>query len=82
VDDARVVLMGVHEVAVRATSAEAVMRGRVATEDVIAEAASAVDGHIDPVSDLHASTEYRRYLAQVLTRRALRTARDRSGVPQ
>jgi CO/xanthine dehydrogenase FAD-binding subunit len=47
---------------------------------VIAEAASAVDGHIEPVSDLHASSEYRRHIAQVLTGRALRQACDRAGV--
>jgi len=78
VTDARVVLIGAHEVPARATSAEAVLRGTVASDDVIAEAARAVDGHIDPVSDVHASSEYRRYISQVLTRRALRKARERA----
>ena len=43
-------------------------------ETVAAEAARATD----PWSDLHASAQYRRHLAGVLTARALREARDRA----
>ncbi len=78
VEDARVVLMGVHAVPARATSAEAILRGTVPSDEVIAEASNAVDGHLEPVSDVHASSEYRRHVAQVLTRRALWTARERA----
>lgn len=78
VEDARIVLMGVHEVPVRATGTEAILRGTVPSDEVIAEASESVGGHLEPVSDLHASSEYRRHLARVLTRRALRTARERA----
>jgi carbon-monoxide dehydrogenase medium subunit len=37
-----------------------------------------VDGRIDPEPDIHATAEYRRHLARVLTLRALRAAQDRA----
>jgi CO/xanthine dehydrogenase FAD-binding subunit len=45
-----------------------------AIDDAAADAAKATD----PGSDLHATKEYRRHLAQVLAGRALREARDRA----
>ncbi len=52
--------------------------GREPTDESIAEAASAVEGVITPLTDVHATAEYKRHLAQVTTRRALRLARDRA----
>jgi carbon-monoxide dehydrogenase medium subunit len=78
VADARVVLIGVRDTAVRAAAAEAVLRGSKATDEVFAEAAEAIEGEIDPVSDLHGSSDYRRHVAKVLVRRALATAHDRA----
>lgn len=40
---------------------------------------AAVAAHVDPVDDIHATADYRRHLAGVLTTRALRTAVDRRG---
>jgi carbon-monoxide dehydrogenase medium subunit len=79
VHDARVVLIGVRDTPVRGHASEALLLGTHPTDDVLAEAAQAVAGEIDPVSDLHGSAEYRRHLATVLLRRALTTARDRAG---
>jgi aerobic carbon-monoxide dehydrogenase medium subunit len=45
------------------------------------EAAAAIAGRLEPPADVHASAEYRRRLAQVLTARALREARARSAGP-
>lgn len=72
--DARLGLIGVGATAVRATSAEAALRGRRPTREVLADAAAAVDADIDPNGDIHASADYRRHVAQVLVRRALETA--------
>ena len=72
--DARVALIGVGERAVRADAAERVLRGAEPTGDVVAEAAAAVDGEIEPNGDIHASADYRRHVAGVLVRRALETA--------
>jgi carbon-monoxide dehydrogenase medium subunit len=76
--DARVALIGVRDAAVRSRGAEAVLVGAVPTDDVLAEAAQAIDGEIEPLSDLHCSSEYRRHIAKVLVRRALVKARARA----
>jgi carbon-monoxide dehydrogenase medium subunit len=74
VGDARLALIGVGERAVRATAAEQVLRGSRPSEDVLADAAGAVDGEIEPNGDIPASAGYRRHVAAVLVRRALETA--------
>jgi CO/xanthine dehydrogenase FAD-binding subunit len=50
--------------------------GTTLDDAVIADAAAAIAQQIEPSSDLHASAEYRRHLAQVLVARTLRAARD------
>jgi len=77
IDDARVVLIGVADRAVRSNAAEGVLRGAEPGPEAFAEAAEAIDGEIDPVSDLHGSAEYRRIVATVLVRRALARALER-----
>lgn len=76
--DARVVLIGVRDTAVRSAAAEVVLRDGEAGEQLFGEAAEAIDGEIDPVSDLHGSSDYRRHIAKVLVRRALARALDRA----
>jgi carbon-monoxide dehydrogenase medium subunit len=78
VGDARIVLIGVRDRPVRAGAAEDLLRGQPATDQAFAEAAEAVDRDIDPVSDVHGSSGYRRQVAKVLVRRALRAAADRA----
>lgn len=78
VADARVALIGVRDTAVRARGAEAVLRGQRPTTDLFGEAAEAIDGEIDPVSDVHGSSDYRRHVAKVLARRALGAALARA----
>lgn len=79
VADARIALIGVHDTPVRSHAAEALLRGAQPTDDVLAEAARAIDGEIDPVSDLHGSAKYRRHVAASCVCRALTLARDRAG---
>src|SRR6266567_3731804 len=76
--ESRIGLIGVRDVPVRARAAESLLSGAQPTDDVLAEAAGAVDAEIDPVSDLHGSAGYRRRVAAVLVERALATARDRA----
>ena len=75
--DGRVVLIGVRDTAVRSAGAEAVLRAGEPGDELFAEAAEAIDGEIDPVSDLHGSSDYRRKVAKVLVRRALARALER-----
>jgi carbon-monoxide dehydrogenase medium subunit len=72
--DARIAVAGAGEVPVRATAAEAILEGSTLDGDVISEAALAVARAADPPSDIHAPAEYRREMASVLTRRAIRSA--------
>ena len=73
--DARIVLLSVGDGPVSAEKAARALHGQAATNAVIAEAAvTAAERDIDPPADIHASTAYRRRLANVLTRRALTTA--------
>jgi CO/xanthine dehydrogenase FAD-binding subunit len=70
----RLALIGVADRAVRARTAEAVLNGLEPSDELLAEAAEAIDSDIRPSSDIHASEDYRRHLARVLTRRALENA--------
>ncbi|MFQ5549728.1 MAG: FAD binding domain-containing protein, partial [Gemmatimonadales bacterium] len=70
-----VVLLSVGGGPVDAIECAAALRGSVATDDLIDEAAGlAAEQDIDPPADIHASASYRRQLARVLTRRTLRRA--------
>jgi carbon-monoxide dehydrogenase medium subunit len=79
VADVRVALIGVRDTAVRSGAAEAVLRGERPTDEAIRAAAAAVDADVAPLSDVHASAEFRRHLASVMARRALLAARARAG---
>ena len=78
--DSRVILGGgVGETYVRATSAEAALRGQPAGEASFAAAAAAVVDDFEAVEDHRASAAYRRHIAQVYVRRTLATALARLG---
>ncbi|HTZ03711.1 MAG TPA: xanthine dehydrogenase family protein subunit M [Xanthobacteraceae bacterium] len=72
-------LFGVAERPVRVDAAEAALLGKVIDPDLIRNAAAAA-WLIEPISDIHASGDYRRHLAQVLSGRALVDAARRAGV--
>jgi carbon-monoxide dehydrogenase medium subunit len=77
--DARVALFGVASTPVRASAAEAMLHGAKPDERLLAEVARAATADLDaPLSDVHASEEYRRHLAEVMTRRALTEALARA----
>lgn len=78
IDDPRLALLGVGSTPVRASAAEDVLRGAEPGPDTFDAAATAVKEQLDPPTDLHASTEYRRHVAGVLTTRALESAVDRA----
>jgi carbon-monoxide dehydrogenase medium subunit len=76
---ARVVLFGVGATPLRASAAEQALIGARPTDAGCAEAARRVTQAIDePLTDVHATAEYRRELAIVLARRALGTALARA----
>jgi carbon-monoxide dehydrogenase medium subunit len=76
---ARLVFLSVGDGPVEAHQAIEMLRGNKLTPELIRAAAeTAARKDIDPGSDIHASAEYRRHLAGVLSRRALEKAYDRA----
>ena len=72
--DARVVLSNAGVTPIRAKSAEKVLIGKKLGDALLVKAGEAAAGDADPVSDIHASEEYRRHLIKVLTKRMVRQA--------
>jgi aerobic carbon-monoxide dehydrogenase medium subunit len=73
-EDVRIGLTHMGSVPLRATAAEAALRGQALTPENIAAAAEQAAEGTEPPSDLNASQDYKRHLARVLTRRALEKA--------
>jgi len=76
---AKLVYLSAGDGPVEAPGAADILKGQKLTDEAIraaAEKASAEE--IDPSSDIHATAEFRRHLANVLTRRALEEALDRA----
>jgi aerobic carbon-monoxide dehydrogenase medium subunit len=71
-EDVRIALTNMGSTPLRASAAEAALRGKGA--DAIAAAAEQAAEGTDPPGDLNASPDYKRHLARVLTRRALEEA--------
>ena len=71
---ARLALGGVGPTATRIADAERLLVGQAPSVELWRAAADAVSKGIDPGSDLHATAQYRREVAAVLTRRVLESA--------
>jgi carbon-monoxide dehydrogenase medium subunit len=78
IEDVAVGITGLGPKAFRAAAVEKVLRGKKASDELLAEASRYVSQGIEPLSDLHASAEYRREMAAVYTRRALDRALART----
>jgi CO/xanthine dehydrogenase FAD-binding subunit len=74
---ARVALGGVGPAPLRMAAAEQALMGERPDTEHFHLAADAAAQAVDPPSDIHASSNYRRHLAGVLVRRALTTAASR-----
>jgi carbon-monoxide dehydrogenase medium subunit len=77
---ARLVYLNAGEVPLVAEAAAKLLVGQRPSEELwLATAVSASQNEIDPRGDIHASADYKRHLAKVLTVRALRQAFERVG---
>jgi carbon-monoxide dehydrogenase medium subunit len=72
--EARIALSGIGRTAVRAATAESLLVGHALEPPLVSQAIEAARAAIEPDTDLHASADYRRHLAGVLTGRALAAA--------
>jgi len=78
---ARIALFGVGDRPMLAAEASKALEGQPpSAESIRAAANAAATSDIDPPGDIHASARYRRQLANVLTRRALKRAFDRAAL--
>ncbi len=75
ISSARIALTNMGSTPVRATAAEGALSGVDASS--VAEATNNADEGTSPASDIAASSEYRRHLARVLSRRAVEEALSR-----
>ncbi len=75
ISSARIGLTNMGSTPLRATAAESALSGADASS--VAEATSSADEGTSPASDIAASSEYRRHLARVLSRRAVEEALGR-----
>jgi CO/xanthine dehydrogenase FAD-binding subunit len=74
ISQARIALTGVGSTATRAAEAEALLVGQSLEPGLTGRVIDAVRAAIEPETDLHASSEYRRHLAGVLAGRAVSDA--------
>jgi CO/xanthine dehydrogenase FAD-binding subunit len=72
--EARIVLGNAGVIPIRAKNAEQVLKGKKIADKLLEEAGEAAAGEAEPLSDIHASEEYRRHLIKVLTNRMVRRA--------
>jgi aerobic carbon-monoxide dehydrogenase medium subunit len=75
--EVRIGLGGVSPVPLRATIAESLLNGAVLSDEVIREAGELAAAETEPMTDPHASADYRRKMVKVLVRRAIAAAMAR-----
>jgi CO/xanthine dehydrogenase FAD-binding subunit len=80
IGSARLCAFGVDEVPRRLFEAERLLEGGEPSAELLADAGARASQGLEPPSDMHASSSYRRDMAGVLTRRLLAAALDEGGV--
>jgi len=76
--DARIVLGAAAPKPIRAQKAEEILRGKKLTDSLLKEAGEIASTECEPISDIHASAEYRQELVRVLVKRVAKEALDRA----
>jgi CO/xanthine dehydrogenase FAD-binding subunit len=74
VSEVRIGLGGVSPTPFRPTKAESVLKGVVLSDEVIQEAGKIAASEAEPITDPHASAQYRRKMVNVFVRRAIAAA--------
>jgi len=76
--DIRIVLGAAASTPIRAKKAEGVLRGKKITDTLLEKAGQTASEEAEPISDIHASEEYRRELIKVLVKRIAKQALARA----
>jgi carbon-monoxide dehydrogenase medium subunit len=79
ITDAALAFFGASSTAVRVAVAEETLVDSPANEETFAAVATIVSSELEPPSDIHGSTAYRKHLAGTITLRGLRAAAERIG---
>jgi CO/xanthine dehydrogenase FAD-binding subunit len=74
----KIALSAVAPIPMRAVKAEEILRGKPLNDKLIEQAAQMASTEADPITDMHASDEYRRELVKVLVSRATKMALERA----
>jgi carbon-monoxide dehydrogenase medium subunit len=77
---ARIALGNSGPVTMRAGQAEELLVGRKLSDDLLEDVGLAASEEAEPISDIHASEEYRRHLVKVLTGRMVKNAWDKAAI--
>jgi carbon-monoxide dehydrogenase medium subunit len=77
-EDVRIVLGNAAPRPMRAKRAEELLRGKKITDNLLKEAGEIASAETDPISDIHASAEYRHELAKVLVKQVGKEALSRA----
>ncbi len=75
--DARIVLGAAASIPLRARKAEKLLIGQKLDDSLLEKIGKKASDEADPVADIHASEEYRRYLVKALTKRMVKKAWER-----
>jgi CO/xanthine dehydrogenase FAD-binding subunit len=75
--EVRLTFCGVGEIPVDAGSATGALIGHAPTEPILRDVAASVQTMIEPAGNVHATADYQRHIAGILTMRALQTAYQR-----
>jgi carbon-monoxide dehydrogenase medium subunit len=78
VASSKLVFFSIGDGPIEVPAASDVLRGVAPDAEAIRAASEAVDAHVDPPSDIHATAAYRRHLVKVLARRTLELAVERA----
>ncbi|WP_102347238.1 FAD binding domain-containing protein [Bacillus sp. Marseille-P3661] len=78
IDTVRLVLGGVEAIPFLIEDAEEELKGEKISDTLLDKIADIVADEVDPESDIHASADYRRHLAKILTKRTLQQAYNRA----
>lgn len=73
--------LGAGSTPIRVTEAEQLLLAKPASEETFAAAAAVVTATLEPGGDVHATANYRRHIAGVLTKRGLADASAKIGAP-
>jgi carbon-monoxide dehydrogenase medium subunit len=77
-EDVRIALANAAPKPMRAKQAEELLRGKKITDPLLKEAGEIASAEADPISDIHASAEYRQELLKVLVKRVGKEALSRA----